>query len=553
MLTNLIFLAVISSGSTACALFFNKKYEDILPITCIGIVLILFVFGILEHLTLGFYAILIAAFLIYLITAVSLLKRKERTKFQKFLQNIITPGMLVFAAAFFVLSILNVGKMASSWDEFSHWIDIVKVMTTLDDFGTNPASYSSFQSYPPGMSLFQYFLQKCYLLCHPNGMFNEWRAYFAFQILLFGMFTPFFHNCSFKKPLGIVSVSAIVFLSPLVFYSNIYSATYIDAFVGAAAGAGFAAILIYKEKDIFYSIYICLLCSMLVLAKDVGLLFAVFLAAAYIIDLALRKWERRRLFTCICGVVSATAFPKLLWDYEVEISHAVKKFAEKIDISAVIRVFLGEDTSYRKTVLENYENSLIESTISLGNTGIKLNYFCLIVTMFAFSFFIYQIVKGKRLNERFNFLSTLIVTYVLLIFYVFGLCILYMFRFSEYEAVRLASFSRYLGIAFLTLWLTNLLSLNDLWTNDFLKVQNRQLLILYMIVLLIPGKPVLDFITGKTVESSKTVRARYEILAEKILDISDSNSTIYFVSQENNGFDFWVMRSEERRVGKECL
>lgn len=546
MLTNLIFLAAISSGSIGCALFFNKKYEDILPITCIGVVLILFIFGILEHLNVGFYVVLIIAFLIYLITAASLLKSREKARFYKFLQNILTPGMLVFVAAFFVLSVLNVGKMASSWDEFTHWIDIVKVMTTLDDFGTNPASYSSFQSYPPGMSLFQYFLQKCYLLCHPNGVFNEWRAYFAFQILLFSAFTPFFRSCSFKKPLGIVSIFAIVFLSPLVFYSNIYSATYIDAFVGAAAGAGFAAILIYKEKDIFYSVYICLLCSMLVLAKDVGLLFAIFLAAAYIADLALRRWERRRLFMCACGVLSATALPKLLWDFEIEISHAVKKFAEKIDISVAVQVLSGEDTSYRKIVLENYRNALLDSTISLGHTGIKLNYLCLIITLFAISFFIYQMVKERRSNERYNFLSTLILEHILLIFYIFGLCVLYMFRFSEYEAVRLASFSRYLGIAFLALLLTNFLLLNDLWTTDFLKAQNRQLLILYIIVLIIPGKPILDFITGETVESSKTIRARYETLAEKILDISDSNSTIYFISQENDGFDFWVTRYSVR-------
>ena len=68
-------------------------------------------------------------------------------------------GLIIFLLVFFAFSVFNAGKLASTWDEFSHWIDIVKAMTTVDDFGTNPQSLSTFKSYPPAMSIFQYVLQ----------------------------------------------------------------------------------------------------------------------------------------------------------------------------------------------------------------------------------------------------------------------------------------------------------------------------------------------------------------------------------------------------------
>ena len=65
MLVNLIFLMIISSGSLFCAAGFDKKYEQILPITCIGYSLILFLSGVFGNLKYGFYAVLILSVLMY--------------------------------------------------------------------------------------------------------------------------------------------------------------------------------------------------------------------------------------------------------------------------------------------------------------------------------------------------------------------------------------------------------------------------------------------------------------------------------------------------------
>ena len=72
-----------------------------------------------------------------------------------------------------------------------------------------------------------------------------------------------------------------VCLIPLFFYDNFYYSIYIDAFLGIMAGCAFASILFLEKKDALYNIYITLNCIVLVLAKEVGLYFAIFTALAF--------------------------------------------------------------------------------------------------------------------------------------------------------------------------------------------------------------------------------------------------------------------------------
>lgn len=70
-----------------------------------------------------------------------------------------------------------------------------------------------------------------------------------------------------------------------VYGVGVYNSVCIDPFLGILAGAGFAAVFLNKDRDWVYSLYIWLLCSTLILAKDSGMLFAILLAAAYCISI----------------------------------------------------------------------------------------------------------------------------------------------------------------------------------------------------------------------------------------------------------------------------
>ena len=131
----------------------GRRFEECLPMSCMGIVLAMFVFGLFGFLRLAppFVALVACAGL----CAGAVLAVRRGTR-KDFLGRLLTPGFALTIAFWLALSYLDYGMVASVWDEFSHWADIVKVMTQLDDFGTNPLSHSRFQSYPPAMALYRF-------------------------------------------------------------------------------------------------------------------------------------------------------------------------------------------------------------------------------------------------------------------------------------------------------------------------------------------------------------------------------------------------------------
>ena len=147
MVSLILWFAFLSSGSVLCAAVWGKKYEEVLPVTCSALVLLLFLFGIAGILKAGVLFVCFLGAAIYIFSAIYIFHNKCHSIF---LEKFFTPGFFVFFILLLAACCLNIGKMAENWDEFSHWIDIVKVMATLDDFGTHPGSGSAFMSYPPG-------------------------------------------------------------------------------------------------------------------------------------------------------------------------------------------------------------------------------------------------------------------------------------------------------------------------------------------------------------------------------------------------------------------
>ncbi len=385
----LVLLLTVSSGSFFCCARTGKRYEEILPLTCMGIVLILFLFGLLGLLKLGVYAVLALAAALYAGGGYFIWRHKRKEAGGAFLAGMLTPGSVLFVCMFLAFWLLNQGRLASEWDEFSHWMDTAKILTTLDDFGTNPAAFASFPSYPPGMSLFQYFFQKIYLLFHPQAVFNEGLAFAAFQVLFFSVLFPFFKELSFRQPLRLMLTCGVVFLFPLLFFQNIYASVQIDSFLGVLSGAGLAAAFLERKWDWSGSLYVWMLCAVLVLAKASGLLFAVVLAAAYAVSLLWRdsrepapRKRGRNLLLC-GGAALSVALPKLLWTYEVKSAGARMSFTGKVDLARLWQVLMGRDGSYLATVLENWKNAWGSSAIAFGHTGLEgsVSYLMLVVLL----------------------------------------------------------------------------------------------------------------------------------------------------------------------------
>ena len=100
---------IISSGGVLCAAYFGKKYEEILPITCAGIVLIMFLFGVAGLLTLGVLVVCGISALLYILSFVRLYKT---TSWKDVLCNTFTPAFFVFFIFYIGVSCFNYGKLA---------------------------------------------------------------------------------------------------------------------------------------------------------------------------------------------------------------------------------------------------------------------------------------------------------------------------------------------------------------------------------------------------------------------------------------------------------
>lgn len=546
-----VFFVAISSGSIFCSVRFGRKYEEILPITCMGTVMILFIFGILGILKTGIYVVVLLVITLYILSIALLIKKRNLAEF---LLAVVTPGSVIFLVVCIAFAYLNHGRLAYSWDEFSHWMDIVKVMTTLDDFGTNPASQSAYQSYPPGMALFQYFLQKIFLFFKPDARFHEPSVYMAYQVFFASLLLPFFKGQSFRRPLYILLTCTVIFITPILFFDSIYSTVYIDPILSFLAGAGFAAIFLNEDRDRVFSLYIWMLCSMLILTKDSGMLFASLLAVAYCISI----FDQSKLSENIssrrkkCQLIGATLLfvflPKLLWNLELKTSGVRISFGKKVDFVKLWQVLTNQDTTYLSTVFDNWVDDLFNPYISLGDTSITVAYYTLFLAICLFTILLYKFFTLKESQFKLTRKWVLLIMLAEIVIFVFGLCVMYMFKFSEYEAVRLASFTRYVNTVFLAVWLA--IELIALRAIDFIlspnKKQTLALILLFSFLAATPVKQIYSFVHRDIVKESIAIRERYAVISTKINEVCDDHSAVYFISQESNGFDYWVTKFSVR-------
>lgn len=522
-----------------CAAIWKRKYEEMLPISCSVMVLLLFLSGLLGILEIGALLVNVLGFILYCFTGLYLIRKKS---YDSFIKNFFTPGCLVSFLFLLVTCFFNVGKMAERWDEFSHWMDIVKVMTMFNDFGTCPGTDSTFLHYPPGMALFQYFLQKLYMW-NGGNIFSEWRVYVAQQFFLFSFLLPC-ARFKWKKIWMIVFSTVTIFLCPLLFYNDYYTSVYIDAALGILSGSGFLTVFLTKDKDLFYLLRISLTCAMLVLLKDAGIVFAIILAIVYVADIVFAydlMDVKRKFFYTIVGIMSVI-FPKYLWNFHL-FTKNVKSSSSSINARMLFDILLGNDSSYRKQVLVNYYEAFLARELKLGNTGITLNYLTVAIFFLTFlCFLVWYYEKKVRFDQKKGIVLIVGIS-IQFVVYIIGLCATYISNFSEYEAIRLASFERYINIVYLSSWIVLVFLALQILQDIVEKISYKQILIFsFIVILTIPIENVYRYLSRSSVRHSVSVRLSYTALVTKIMDMVPEKSKVYIISQESEGFDYWVLK-----------
>lgn len=546
MLTSVFFLLLLSSGSIYCAARYGKAFERTLPVTAIGFVAVLLVFGILGFLKAGVWAVIAIALVLYGFAAWQLVRQKN---WRSTLSQVLTPGLVVFFGGVLVYSFLYRGKLPSHWDEFTHWMDVAKVFSLTGDFGTNPAAYCGHGSYPPGMTLIEFLCQELYGILSPGTPFTESLAYIAYQSMMLSILVPLMAKCSFRKPLSIVAYGMALVLSPLLFFEDYFANILVDPALGVLSGAGMTAIFLTEEddKDWLFDLYILSLCTMLVLTKDAGLLFAVMLAAAFLFDRipGIRSLLQKKYLLLFVAAVAAVLVPKLLWDFEVNTSGISVRFGTDFDVSQILLTFAGGGEPYRMEVLTLFVKVLHDWTYPLGNTTIQISYISLTMVLLFFVCLVLIRCQGS-LNRGRNAAAFLLGLQLLV--YIGGLCFAYMFKFQQAEAESLMSFPRYMCIGFLPVWLFLVFASLHLALNG--SVAQRLSIVAWCLAFLaiVPTRPVVSFVSRSDVSASVTLHSDYMHMDSEISEYCEAGDQVYLVSQDRSNLDARILKYRVRPV-----
>ena len=525
-----LFLAVLLSGSVFAAARFGRKFEEILPITCMGIVLVLFLFGAAGILSAGVYVLLLAALCFWAYG----LWRLVRGGGKQLIKSMITPGFAVFCGLFFLLVLGDYGMLSTGWDDFSHWQLCVRKMMELNDFAANPASGIYYQSYPPAMALFQFFFQKLHSLLDGGAEFSEWRLFLAYQVLMIAPAMPFFRGLSLPKAaLG----GVCLFVLPLLFIGQTYTLLYIDSFVGMLAGCGFLAVLL-KDRGGLHTAYVAMLCAVLVLSKDVGLYFACFIGVIFFGN-RLLTWKGEKSFhragIALLPLISALG-AKLAWKGILLKLGSKLVFSDSIDLIEYTKMFFFRTCGYyRQDSVEAFKRMFFSREFRLEGIGVLISYFSLTLLL-ALALYVLCGRLRKAQPERAKAIRAAgILMFAQLIVYVYCLGATYAYRFSESEAIDLAAYNRYMNIAYISVFL-------PLFFGGFLLLSRREgklplLCLCAALLIAAPMNEVHSFLNRDSVAASYVRREPLDGLAEEIRDNCAETEQVYFVSQGSDGRD----------------
>lgn len=321
----IIFYLLILSISLFISIEFNKKIEKTFIISIMSIIFTTYLFGLIGILQYGVYFIFLISFLMLICNLYMIIKDKSKL-------YINIKGIAIFTILYLLIIIINNGRMVHVWDEFSHWGDVVKWMFDSNDFSTNPNSLCLFKSYPPAVSLFQYFFVRI------QNSFNESYLYISYQLIAVSLFLPFLTKIKTNKNLFISLM--ICLLVPTIFFNQFYDSIYIDGILGLFAGYVILIQIMEKDYDKFFIVNTCLSLFVITLIKDVGIFFAILSSIILILNLYFKQKNIKMLFKnkkylyIVLFALVSIFIAKMSWNVNISLRNAQVVFENNINLKS---------------------------------------------------------------------------------------------------------------------------------------------------------------------------------------------------------------------------
>ncbi|MDC8760846.1 hypothetical protein [Janthinobacterium fluminis] len=425
------------------------------------------------------------------------------------------------------------------WDEFSHWGLIAKYLNNENRLFTAD-SVIMFKAYPPGTALLQYYFSR--------ALGNTESAILFAQMALFFSALVAATSAISKKPLLAITAMIVCLIGTYILGYEVYE-IYVDAILGVLLGSIFAVLLTNTapRRGFFFLIPVL---AFLPLVKHVGFAFAVIGIGAMTVALLHEKITTKdnrdgiRLgAACLGAAIMAVLISYYTWkNYYINLGVA-EPYVSVMTFDNVIKFFFNPTSERHVAVWAEFAKRVL--AITPGKDLSVATPFLSAITLTVLSVVhIWLLPSHARVRQSliFGLIAAGLVAYTCLLLLSYG------FYFSDYEAVRLASFERY----FASYQLAWVMALACAAIQQF-AAQKRNLILVVLVVasvfyafMAIP-KVHADIFLPEAQRTSKYVAQLRDIvrsLSDEIRPRAHASEKTYFIHQQTSGLTYFMFRYE---------
>lgn len=550
-MTYILILGMIIFMASSLSILTKRKFEQVVSLVFFTIIIIMYTLGLCGHLRAGIYPIILLSILACVFTCYSIYRNKDILFHQ-----IITPGFLAFCILAVAVFWGTKGRLLTSWDEFSHWGLVVKNMFQLDAFGNAPKATTCFKGYPPAVALLQYFFMKI------RPAFVEEYLFRATDLLAISLLLPVFKIFSWKDWKRIPALLLLVVILPILFYPDFYVTIYVDGMLGLLFAHMLFTYFADEEISTFTILQVGVTACILALTKSSGTGLAIIALLIILADMIFVK--RNSIHNLIClpqkmpskvlnwlWLISPAillAFGKFSWDFYLKATNTREAWGTStITWSGIKRIFTANNPEYRVKTIQTFFSNLF--AFQDNAVAIKMSVFIwavlFIILIYLMRYMSHSYIQKKSVR---TFGTGIITGFIL---YSVSLLILYLFTYTEYEAQNTAAIYRYLGTYLLGALVFIVFMAIYIADHSQIEFSNKVVAIfLCSFLLLTPANKLAEFtvLAKLDVQSTQKMREPYKTSLNFNQIPSLKNGNLYFVSQNSDGFDYWVTRYQTTPV-----
>lgn len=539
--------------------FFGRKFEEVVAISMCMEGLVLFIFGMMEHLVLGLNLVYVLAIVLFVVSIVLFNKKGIE------LIELFSPGLLIYFVFFIFIVLTSHGDWIGARDDMRHWGATVYDMFYYDSLAKHVDTTVILPRYFPFAALIEY------AFVYMNGLFNEGILLIAFQtMVLSGLIIvckPFQRIKDVKKLFPILVMMICV---PVVFFNEISSILMVDPIQMALMV--YILICYYTEKSKFNNMRIIISLIALTAIKDIGLIFSGMMALIMFGDVIIKQIQERRLlikelcYPIVCvGVVLATYMSWQVYmsipirntneiqKIEISEENGAEKNEEKnestgisasgISVQNLVNVLSGNGAKYQYETAQNFVIALLEEEM-YSVSGMKISF--MDILMFV-AFFIVSLgyfgYWGDKKVMLYTFAGMEIISGVILSVF---LLITYWFTFPDYEAVILAGLSRYLAPYLCTIIIVLFYFGFEYLRIDRVERNKIKYIMVVLATLIVINMPIKGLLIEKHEEPKNTVDEityGHSEITKILRSVGKKGEKVQFLCSGSDGYSDYVFRN----------